>query len=148
MAAPRLSVEDGGVPELVPQPTPLEYRAEVRSLEALQHRRRQLIPRYAALAAKFKGGSAASADTKRKQHRALVARMILTKWPIEKKEPSEVALERLANAHSKHRRFCDEIEQEFAEYIMLDNEITEINEKIRSRETELMAYNAELRMQR
>ena len=58
-------------------PKPLEYRAEVDSLEALQQQRRTLWKDYAPLAAKFKGGAVAGTDAARKRHRALVAKRIL-----------------------------------------------------------------------
>ncbi len=126
----------------------IESRADVDSLERLQDERRQLLPRFAELAAKFKGGNSASADTKRKQHRALVAKRILGDWPKDAKEPSETALERMANSDVEHIAFCEALERDFTEYVLLDYKITEIQEKVRSRETELTCYNAELRLQR
>ena len=125
----------------------LEARAEVESLEAMQHERRALLPRFATLAAKFKGGNSASADTKRKQHRALVAKRILADWKGEK-EPSEAALERMANADVEHIAFCETMEREFTEYVLLEYKIVEVQERIRNRETCLNVYNAELRLSR
>lgn len=127
--------------------TELENRASVESLEALHDERRQLLPRFAALAAKFKGGSSASADTKRKQHRALVAKRILATWESDK-PPAETALERMANADVEHIEYCEKMEREFTEYVLLEFKITELAERIRNRETCLNLYNAELRMAR
>jgi hypothetical protein len=127
--------------------TALESRAEVDSLEALQAERRELLPRFTKLAAKFRGGNSASADTKRKQHRALVAKRILADWKADK-EPSEAALERMANADVEHIAFCETIEREFTEYVLLEYRLTEIVERIRNRETCLNVYNAELRLAR
>lgn len=147
------------------QPTPLpkalEMRAEVDSLEVLQQRRRDLLKEYAPLAAKFKGGATAGTDASRKRHRALVAKRILVQmeqdWSAkakpgviavgEFKAPAETALERMANADTEHIAFCDKLESDYTRFILLENDIQEINEKIRSREVELYSYNAELRMQ-
>lgn len=130
----------------IPDAKALEYRAEVDSLEALQAERRTLIPRFSELAAKFKGGNQASADTKRKQHRALIAQKILAEMKPEAK-PSEAALERMANAHIDHIAYCNTLEKEYAEYVVLDFKIRDIQEKIDSRNVELYCYNAELKMQ-
>lgn len=145
----------------IPDAKALEQRAEVASLEALQHKRRQLLTEYAPLAAKFKGGAVAGTDAARKRHRALVAKRILVEqqqlWEAKAKpgvvavgpfkEPSETALERMANADTEHIAFCDKLEADYTRFIVLENDIQEVNEKIRSREVELYAYNAELRMQ-
>lgn len=125
----------------------LESRASVEALEALHAERRALLPRFATLAAKFKGGNSASADTKRKQHRALVAKRILAGW-TGAKELSEAALERMANADVEHIAFCETMEREFTEYVLLEYRITEIQERIRNRETCLNVYNAEIRLSR
>lgn len=151
----------------IPEPKALEHRAEVDSLEALQHRRRALLKDYAPLAAKFKGGAVAGTDAARKRHRALVAKRILVELrqrfdagpqhvpskktaglmvPAVFEEPSETALERMANADTEHIAFCDKLEADYTRFIVIENDIQEINEKIRSREVELYAYNAELRL--
>lgn len=143
------------------EPKPIEHRAEVDSLEALQHKRRELMKEYAPLAGKFKGGATAGTDAARKRHRALVAKRILVEqqqaWETkakpgviavgEFKPPAESALERMANADTEHIAYCDNLEKEYTRFIVLENDIQEINEKIRSREVELYSYNAELRMQ-
>lgn len=142
------------------EPKALEHRAEVDSLEVLQHKRRTLLKDYAPLAAKFKGGATAGTDASRKRHRALVAKRILIEmeqdWKSkakpgviavgEFKTPAESALERMANADTEHIAFCDKLESDYTRFILLENDIEEIREKIRSREVELYAYNAELRM--
>lgn len=128
--------------------TELENRASVESLESLHEERRSLLPRFAELAAKFKGGQSASADTKRKQHRALVAKRLLASLPAEARDPSEAALERMANADVEHIAFCESIAREFTEYVLLEYKITEIQERIRNRETCLNCYNSELKLSR
>jgi hypothetical protein len=149
-------------------PKALEERAEVDSLEALQQKRRDLMKEYAPLAGKFKGGATAGTDAARKRHRALVAKRILVELrqrfdagpqqvpskktaglmvPAVWAEPADVALERMANADTEHIAFCQQLEMDYVRFILLENDIQEINEKIRSREVELYSYNAELRMQ-
>lgn len=123
----------------------IEGRADVDSLEALQAERRALLPRFAQLAAKFRGGNSASADTKRKQHRALVGKRILAEWKGDK-EPSEAALERMANADVEHIAFVEALERDFTEYVLLEYKLTEIKERIESRSVELYCYNAELKL--
>jgi hypothetical protein len=153
---------------LLPDPKPLEHRAEVDSLAQLQHRRRELLKDYAPLAARFKGGATAGTDAARKRHRALVAKRILVQLrqefakgpqmvpskktanlmvPAVFDEPSETALERMANADTEHVGFCEQLEADYTRFILLENDIQEINEKIRSREVELYCYNGELRLQ-
>lgn len=149
------------------EPKALEHRAEVDSLEALQHSRREKMKDYAPLAAKFKGGATAGTDAARKRHRALVAKRILVELrqefekgpkqvpskrtaglmvPAVFDEPSETALERMANADTEHIKYCDALERDYQRFILLENDIAEITEKIRSREVELLCYNSEIKL--
>jgi hypothetical protein len=126
----------------------LETRAEVESLEELQHARRELVKKWAPLAAMFRGGNSASIDSIRKQHRALIMTQIeRDEFKDAAKAPAETMLERRANASDKHIAFCDGLRQQYVEYITLDNQITEINERVQSREVEFRAYTAEMRLQ-
>lgn len=149
------------LPEIAP--TDREIRAEIPSLEELQQRRRELMKVYAPLAAKYKGsrGQGSLADSARKRHRALIMQKILVElkqvWdkptgnpsivrgPF--KEPSESALERMANAHTEHIKFCNDVEKEVQRYILLENDIDEINEIIQSRQAEIYAYTKEIGLQ-
>jgi hypothetical protein len=128
--------------------TDLEGRARVESLDALHARRRAKVEEYAPLAARFKGGSGmgSSSDAARKRHRALIMQKLLIEMgsPKGKDAPSETALERMANAHVDHIAFCDNLEMEYVKFIVLENEINELNERVRSREVELRCYNAEI----
>lgn len=143
-------------------PRPIESRAEVDSLELLQHARRVLLKDYAPLAAKYKGGrgQGSLADSARKRHRALVMQKILIEMRQEFdkglkpgvivgafKEPSESALERLANAHIDHIAFCQDLEDDVTRFIVLENEVKEIDEKIESRLAEMRFVTSEMRMQ-
>lgn len=146
----------------MPEMKPVEARAEVDSLEALQHKRRELLKDYAPLAAKYKGGrgQGSLADSARKRHRALIMQKILIEMKQEWgknlrpgevvgvwKEPSESALERLANAHIDHIAFCQDLEDDVTRYIVLENEVKEIDEKIESRLAEMRFVTSEMRMQ-
>jgi hypothetical protein len=143
-------------------PTDREIRAEIPSLDELQQRRRELVKEYAPLAAKYKGsrGQGSLADSARKRHRSL----IMQKIAIEMrqafdaglkpgvivgtfKEPSESALERMANAHPDHIQFCNDVEDEVRRYIVMENDIDDINEQIQSRQAEIYAYTKELGLQ-
>lgn len=61
-------------------------------------------------------------------------------------EPSEAALERMANADLEHVAFCEKLEADFVKFVVLESEIDELNERIRSREIELLCYNAEIKL--
>ncbi len=125
----------------------VEARAEVASLDALQAERRRILPAYAKLAAMFKSGASSSGDSKRKAHRALISKRILAEWDGAK-EPSEAALERMANSDVEHIAFVERLERDFVEFVLLEYKLTEIQEAVRSRETELHVFSAELRLAR
>ena len=125
--------------------TALESRADIDSLPALQAKRRALVAVYAPLAAKFKGGTTAGSDSARKRHRALVAKRILN--GLGDKQPSEAALERMANADIEHIEFCNKLEADFTRFILLENDIADVTEQIRNREECLRAYRSELGLQ-
>lgn len=144
-------------------PTDREMRADIPSLDELQAKRRKLMQEYAPLAAKYKGsrGQGSLADSARKRHRALIMQKILVElrqeWESKAKpgviavgpfkEPSESALERMANAHTEHIAFNNTVEDEVRRYILLENDIDEVTEQIQSRQAEIYAYTAELKLQ-
>lgn len=144
-------------------PTDRELKADIPSLEWLQHRRRQLVKECAPLSAKFGGsrGQGSPMDSIRKRHRALIMKSIVIEmrqeWekPSENKsivrgafsEPAENKLERLANADPRHIQFCDDLEKECARYELLQDDIKSLNEQIQSRLAELYAYNKEIGLQ-
>jgi hypothetical protein len=139
------SVDGNGVLEM----TAMESRAEVDNLDALQAKRRALVKLYAPLAARFRGGAIAGSDAARKRHRALVAKRILVELKQRgEKEPSEAALERMANADVEHIAYCDKLESDFSRFILLENDIAEVTEQIRNREECLRVYRAELVLER
>ena len=85
---------------------------------------------------------------KRKQHRALVAKRLIVELGLDNEKFAENKLERMANADVEHIAFCEKMEREFTEYVLLEYRLAEISEKIRNRETCLNVYNAELRLAR
>jgi len=127
--------------------TALESRADVQSLDYLHAKRRRIVAELAPLAALFEGGQSPLADAKRKQHRALVSRDLLLNMQGPKgKEPSETALERMANAHPRHVAFVELLESKRTRYGELMNAKMEVNEQIRNREHCLTCYAAEARL--
>lgn len=144
-------------------PTDREVRAEIPSLDELHQRRREKMKEYAPLAAKYKGsrGQGSLADSARKRHRSLIMQKILVEQRQEWekptgnpsivrgpfKEPSESALERMANAHTEHIKFCNDVEKEVQRYILLENDVDELSELIQNRQAELYAYTAEIKLQ-
>ncbi len=127
--------------------TPVEARADVDNLDALQAKRRGLVKQLAPLAAKFKGGTTAGSDSARKRHRALVAKRILLSLKPDEKAPAEVALERMANADIEHIEFCEKLENDFARFVILENDVADVTEQIRNREECIRVYRAELGLQ-
>jgi hypothetical protein len=135
------TVDDDGVLEC----TAMECRADVDNLDALQAKRRALVKQFAPLAAQFKGGTTAGSDSARKRHRAGIAKLILQEqFKDASKQPAENALERMANADSRHIDFCEDLEKRFAKYVVLENDIADVTEQIRNREECLRVYRAEL----
>ncbi len=127
--------------------TDVEERASVDNLDELQARRRKIVAEFAPLAAQFKGGTTAGSDSARKRHRAGIMKLILVEQFKVEKAPSEVALERMANADERHMKFCDDLEKRFAKYVVLENDIADVTEQIRNREECLRVYRAELGLQ-
>lgn len=136
-----------GVAEVENEITALESKAEIESKEWLLARKRELTRELAPLAAMHRSnGQGSPADAARKRHRALVAKRILESIQANgHKEPSEAALERMANADEEHRAFCDELQSQATRYNVLMTEKEEIEYRLRARETELNAYTAELK---
>jgi hypothetical protein len=136
-----------------PEKRPIEGRAEVESLEALQAERRTIYaPReqggkgYARLTALY--GPDGSYQEARK---AMLAALTLRALNPEPGDPpsakkSDDALDAWAHAHPQYTKFIDKAERERIEYIMCRMRVKEIEEQIRSREMEILAYNSEVRL--
>lgn len=135
-----------GVAEVEDEISALESKACVEAKDWLLARKRELMTELAPLSAMHRSnGQGSPADAARKRHRAIMAKRILEEWPKDQKEPSETALERMANAHEEHQKFCDELQTQATRYQVLMTEKEEIEYRLRARETELNAYTAELR---
>lgn len=125
--------------------TALESRAEVDSLGDLHARRRQLMQQLAPLQALY--GAFGLWDARRKQlleSLKVRARMELSG----DKKPTEAQIDAAAHADPQYERFLDDSYDAKVQYINLDTELSEIQERVRNRELALMAYAAELRLAR
>ena len=126
--------------------TALESRADVDSLEALQHERRMLVHQIAPLKALH--GSFGLWDAKRQQmSRAMQvkARLLLIQAGV---KPTDKQVEAEALASEQYEQFVDDSLAARISYIEMQDAIDAIEERIRSREIALQAYNGEMRMAR
>jgi hypothetical protein len=124
----------------------LESRAEIDSLEDLHARRRHLLVQLAPLKALH--GPFGTWDAKRKQ--ILEALKIRHRVELQAKQEktTEGLIDALAHADPQYERFLDESTAAKAEYLTLDNELTEIAERIEGRNAALYAYSSEVRLGR
>lgn len=124
----------------------VESRAETDSLGDLHQRRRMLLEQLAPLAALY--GNFGLWDSRRKQlleamkvkHRMLLAQ--------EGTKATEGLIDALAHADEQYERFLDDSYTSKIEYIKMDNELSELLERIESRNTELHIYGKELSLAR
>lgn len=124
--------------------TALESRSDVACLEALHHERRKLYEQNAHLIARY--GSFGMHDDFRKSFvecQKLKARMELTAGD---KKATEGSVEAAAYGSDAYAAFLDNALAEKVEFLKVQNEIDEINERIQGREVALRAYVAELRL--
>jgi hypothetical protein len=137
--------------------SPLEHRAEVESFEMLLFKQRAIARELAPLDALFGGEQNAFADARRKQHRQWVASQILAELraaheqrqagehPLSGKDaafkqPSEAELERLANSDPRHLTWCDNLEQQRAQWSRLSSLFAEYEARIENRRVVLQCY--------
>lgn len=121
----------------------VEERAEVDSLGNLHARRRALLAQYNPLAVVH--GSFGTWDARRKQMVSLATIRVRINSP---EKLTEKVLDAMAHADDEYALFLDESEAAKVHFRELDNELTEITERIKSRETELHVYSAEARLAR
>lgn len=125
----------------------LESRADTDSLGDLHARRRQLMITLGPLKALH--GPFGIFDDRRKQMlEALKVRARQTLSAGSEKKPTESAIDSAAYADPQYEAFLDQAWQEKVDYVNQANELSELEERIRSREIELMTYGAEARLQR
>lgn len=125
--------------------TSLESRAETDSLEDLQLRRRQLLPEYAALRALH--GPNGKWDARRKamlEAMKIKARMAL-KDAGEK--VTEAMVDAYAHADEQYVAFLDAGEAGAIRYVVVDNEVTELQERIEGRRAAIYAFAREASLQ-
>lgn len=126
--------------------TPLEARAEIDALQALHARRRAIVAALAPLRALH--GMNGCWDAKRKQ--LLEACKVRARMLLQQKneKTTESYIDALGHTDSQYERFLDESIQAKIEWVLKENEMAELTDLIRNRETCLNAYNAELKLAR
>lgn len=125
----------------------LESRADIASLADLQSERRQLVANNAALIARY--GSFGMHDDYRKQF--VEAQKVRTRMELSvgrEKKPTESEIDAAAYGSEEYGKFLDNALEEKVEYLRVQSRLDELSERIRSREIELLTYNAELKLAR
>ena len=126
-----------------PEPSDLEERASIASLEELQTRRRLLIERNTKLFA-LHGAFGHYDDHQKRMVEALKVKARMELSVGREKKPTEAEIDAAAYGSEAYGRFIDEALSEKIDYLKIATEIEEIQEAIRSREMELTAYSREL----
>lgn len=124
----------------------VESRAEVDALGDLHQRRRMLLEQLAPLAALY--GNFGLWDSRRKQ--LLEAMKVKHRMTLaqEGTKATEAMIDAYAHADEQYERFLDDSYTSKIEFIKMDNELSELVERISSRETELHVYGKELSLAR
>lgn len=124
----------------------LESRADVDSLEDLHQRRRTLLVQLAPLKALH--GPFGTWDAKRKQ--LLEALKVRHRMELAQRQEkaTEGLIDALAHADEQYARFLEDSTEAKAKYLTLDNELTEIGERIEARNAAIYAYSSEIRLGR
>jgi hypothetical protein len=137
------AVVDGATGEVYEGCTALESRAELIPLEALHAERRKLITENAKLIALY--GPFGHYDDHRKhmvEAQKIKARMELSAG--REKKPTETEIDAAAYGSEQYGHFIDNALAEKIEWLRVSTAITELEEKIRSRELALTAYSREI----
>jgi hypothetical protein len=124
----------------------IESRAEVDSLGNLQYRRRQIIDAYAPLKALY--GPFGLFDDRRKrllESLKVRARMALA---ADGGKVTEGIVDATAYADPQYEKFLDDAYAAKVQYIRMENELSEIQERISSREAELYFVGKEMGLTR
>lgn len=124
----------------------LEERVGVDSMEKLHDARRGLMEQLAPLKA-LHGHNGLFDDKRKGLLEALKVRARL-KITQDGGKATEGAVDALAYADEQYERFLDNGVDDRINYIRLQNEVDEIAERVRSREIELLVFNAELKLAR
>jgi hypothetical protein len=126
--------------------TALEARAEIDSLEDLQQRRRQLMPEYAALRALH--GPNGKWDAKRKQYLEAMKIKARAACQQDGTKVTEGLIDAMAHAQDEYIQFIDAGIEGATRYVVVDNEITDLAERIENRKSCLYVFGGETRLQR
>lgn len=121
---------------------PIHVRAGVESLEALHDRRRQLVSESARLTALY--GPFGMWDAKRKQVLALCDLKVRDEALGREEKLTEAKVDTLAHAHPEYQAFLSRSVEEKAAWLVLENDLSDLNDRIRSRETELNFVRQEM----
>jgi len=122
--------------------TDLESRASIDSLEDLHARRRQVLPEYATLRALH--GSNGKWDARRKA--LLEAMKLRARMECQQKgeKVTEGLIDAMAHGDPQYVAFIDQGITDGTRYVELETAVSEIEEKIRNRETCLLTYGREI----
>ena len=131
----------------VPAASALESRAEVASLAELQQERRTLIAQNAGLIARY-GNFGMHDDYRKRMVEAMKVKARMDLSVGREKKPTEGEIDATAYGSDEYQRFLDNALDEKVQYLNVQTRIDELNEQIRSRELEIMSYNAEVRLAR
>lgn len=121
----------------------MEERADTDSLDDLHDRRRKLLTANARLIALH--GPFGHYDDHRKrmvEAQKIAARMALT--TPEGKKPTEAQIDAEAYGSDAYQTFLDTALSEKIEYLDVQNQIDELNDRIRNREIALSVYGKEI----
>ena|ERR1700753_1379120 len=133
-------------PADVIEPSALEFRAEIPSLESLHAERRQLIESNKRLKALH--GPFGHWD----DHRKRMVHVLRLKYRLEAnasgKKVTESEIEDMARGSEEYGRFIDEGLTEATEWQAIANRLAEIEDEIHSRGLALTAYSKEIGLQR
>ena len=141
------AVQRSPYPEITPEGRrALESRVGTDELDILHARRRALLPQYAPLKALYAHGG--TWDSRRKsmvEALKVKARMHLIETTG---KATDAAVEAAAYSDPAYVRFLDEGERGMIDYVTLNVEWMELEERIYSRSLEISAFSAEARLAR
>lgn len=121
----------------------LESKANVTSLEGLHVARRQLLPEYSALRALHGPGN--KWDSRRKAILSAIKVRVRMSTPPNGKW-TEDAIDAAAHADDQYAAFIDQGIDSATRYVILENAMAEISERIEDRKSGLYLFGAEARL--
>ena len=124
----------------------LESRAEIDSLEDLQQRRRELIKKHGRLLALH--GAFGLFDDYRKSR--VEAQKIVARRAMEQRgeKPTDKSVEAEAYGSPEYQQVLDNAITDKIDALTVQNEIDELNERIKNRESSLYVFGQEMKLAR